>query len=189
MFSNVEKPLTTLLVTSTADSDDKSITLANLAVAFAQSGNRTVLVDADLRKPSLHDLFGVSNTRGFTTMMTEDVAMSNPPLVETQVENLSLLPSGPLPDVPSDVLSNRRVDEIIGVLKARANYILFDSPPVLAATDATLLGSKMDGVLLVIRAGHTRRDAAQRARKSLEQVHVHVVGAVLTDATRESTRY
>jgi non-specific protein-tyrosine kinase len=76
--------------------------------------------------------------------------------------------------------------EIIGLLKARANYVLFDSPPVLAATDAALLGSKLDGVLLVVRAGHTRRDQAARARQTLERVHVRIVGAVLSDAPKES---
>ena len=189
MFSNVDKPLTTLLVTSTADSDGKSVALANLAVTFAQSGNKTILVDADLRKPVQHETFGVSNERGFTTMINEDTALATPPLVETSIENLSLLPSGPLPPVPSDVLSNRRVDEIIGVLKARASYILFDSPPVLAATDASLLGTKVDGVLLVVRAGNTRRDHAQRARQALERVHVRVLGAMLTNASREASNY
>lgn len=189
MFQNAEKPLTTIQVTSTGDGDDKSNTLANLAVAFAKSGNRTILVDTDLRKPVIHEIFAVDNTRGFTTMMSEDTAMSNPPLVDSGIENLSILPSGPLPDVPADMLSNRRLEEVIGVLKARANYILFDSPPVLAATDATLLGSRVDGVLLVVRAGHTRREHASRARQTLERVNINLLGAVLTHAFRETSNY
>ncbi|MBC7870606.1 MAG: CpsD/CapB family tyrosine-protein kinase [Chitinophagaceae bacterium] len=185
MFSSVEKPITTLLLTSTAQPDGKSAALANLAVTFAQSGNTTILVDCDLRKPSQHSLWGVENTRGLTTMMTEAGALANPPFVTTEVENLLLLPAGPLPPNPADILSNRRMDEIIGLLKARANYVLFDAPPVLAATDAVLLGHKVDGVLLVVQAGRTRRDDVLRARQALERVHVRVIGAALTNAPRE----
>lgn len=186
MFSSVERPLTTLLLTSPVQSEGKSITLANLAVTFAQAGNKTIVVDADLRRPSQHTLWGVNNERGLTTMMLEDAALSTPPLLNTSVENLLILPSGPLPPNPADLLSSQRMNDVIGVLKARAHYILFDSPPVLAVTDAAVLGAKLDGVLLIVRAGHTRRDHTARARQALERVHVRIVGAVLTDAPRES---
>lgn len=186
MFSSVEQPIHTLLVTSSAADEGKSVLLANLAVAFAQGGNKTILVDADLRKPSQHNIWGLSSERGLTTMILEDSALSTPPLVNTEVPNLQVLPAGPLPPNAADVLSSQRMTEIIGLLKARANYVLFDSPPVLAATDAALLGSKLDGVLLVVRAGHTRRDQAARARQTLERVHVRIVGAVLSDAPKES---
>ncbi len=187
MFSSVERPITTLLVTSPAQSEGKSVALANLAVTFAQAGNKTIIVDSDLRRPSQHDLWGINNERGLTSMMLEDAALSTPPLASTQVENLQVLPSGQLPPNPADILSSQRMNDVIGVLKARAHYILFDSPPVLAVTDAALLGAKLDGVLLVIRAGHTRRDHAARARQALERVHVRIVGAVLTNAPRDST--
>jgi non-specific protein-tyrosine kinase len=187
MFSSVERPITTLLITSPAQSEGKSLALANLAVTFAQAGNKTIIVDSDLRRPSQHELWGLNNERGMSTMMLEDAALSTPPLANTPVDNLQVLPSGPLPPNPADVLSSQRMNDVIGVLKARANYILFDSPPVLAVTDAALLGAKLDGVLLVIRAGHTRRDHAARARQALERVHVRIVGAVLTNAPRDSS--
>jgi len=186
MFSSVENPITTLLVTSPAKDDHKSITLANLAVTFAQGGNKTILVDADLRQPKQHDIWGVGNKRGLTDMMVDDTAISNPPLQSSDVENLQLLTSGELPPNPADLLSGKRMDEIIGVLKARADYILFDSPPVLAATDATLLGIKLDGALIAVRAGDTRRDHTAQAREALERVHVRIVGAVLTNAPQET---
>jgi capsular exopolysaccharide synthesis family protein len=186
MFSSVENPLHTLLVTATAQADDKSTVLANLAVTFAQGGNKTILVDCDLRKPTQHDIWGISNERGLTTMMLDDSAMSTPPLVNTDIDGLHILPCGPLPPNPADVLSSQRMNAVIGVLKARANYVLFDAPPVLAATDAALLASKLDGVLLVVRAGHTRRDHTVRAREALQRVHVRIVGAVLSNAPRES---
>ncbi len=187
MFSSVEHPLHTLLVTSAAESDGKSSVIANLAVTFAQGGHKTILVDCDLRRPSQHDIWGISNDRGLTTMILEESAMSTPPLAQTAIENLQILPSGPPPPNPADVLGSQRMSAVIGVLKARANYVLFDSPPVLAATDAALLGSKLDGVLLVVRAGHTRREQTGRARQALDRVHVRVVGAVLSNAPRENT--
>lgn len=187
MFTGVEKALDTLLVTAAAASDDKSTVLANLAVTFAQSGNKTILVDADLRRPAQHEIWGIPNERGLTTMILEDGALATPPLAQTDVPNLQILPSGALPPVPADVLSSQRMGEVIGVLKARAHYILFDAPPVLAASDAAVLGAKLDGVLLVIRTGTTRRDQAARAREALERVHVRVLGAVMTNAPREAT--
>lgn len=186
MFSSVERAIDTLLVTSAAQSEDKSTVLANLAVTFAQADNKTIIVDSDLRRPTQHDIWGIANDRGLTTMILEDGAMSTPPLAQTEVPNLMVLPSGPLPPVPADVLSSQRMLDVIGVLKARAHYILFDAPPVLAATDAALLGAKLDGVVLVVRVGATRRDQAARARQALERVRVRVLGAVMTNAPRDS---
>ena len=187
MFSSVENPIHTLLITSPARDDQKSLSLANLAVTFAQSGNRTVIVDADLRQPNQHQIWNIDNSKGLTTMMVDDDAISEPPLLATEVDNLNILPTGNLPPNPADLLSANRMDEIIGALKKRADYLLFDSPPVLAATDATLLGIKLDAALLVIRAGDTRRDHTAQARQALERVHVRIVGAVLTNAPHENT--
>jgi len=187
MFSSVERPIETLLVTSAAQSEDKSVVLANLAVTFAQAGNKTIIVDADLRRPAQHDVWGVSNERGLTDMILQDAALANPPLVATEIPNLSILPSGKLPPVPSDVLSSTKMSEVIGILKARAHYILFDAPPVLVAADAALLGAKLDGVVLAMRVGTTRRDQAARAKQALERVNVRVLGVALTNAPRENT--
>ncbi|QPC85046.1 CpsD/CapB family tyrosine-protein kinase [Phototrophicus methaneseepsis] len=189
MFSSVEKPIQTLLVTSTSKADDKSVALANLAVTFAQAGNKTILVDSDMRQPMQHEIWGINNERGLADMMLDDTLLSRPPLQATDVDNLMLIPSGQRPPNPADILSSHRMDEIIGVLKARAAYILFDAPPVLAASDAVVLSTKVDGILLVVRANETRRDNVSSARSALEQVHARVVGAVLTNAPREQKRY
>lgn len=186
MFSSVEDPIRTLLVTSAAREDQKSATLANLAVTFAQSGKNTILVDADLRQPKQHDIWDIGNGRGLSTMMLDDGAITDPPLQATEVENLQVITSGDLPPNPADLLSGKRMDEIISALRDRADYVLFDSPPILAATDAALLGIKLDGALLAIRAGDTRRDHTAQARQALERVHVRIVGAVLTNAPREN---
>ena len=186
MFSSVEDPIRTLLVTSAAREDQKSATLANLAVTFAQSGNKTILVDADLRQPKQHEIWDIENGPGLSAMMLNDSAITMPPLNATDVENLQVVTSGELPPNPADLLSGKRMDEIINVLGDRADYVLFDSPPILAATDAALLGIKLDGALLAIRAGDTRRDHTAQARQALERVHVRIVGAVLTNAPREN---
>ena len=187
IFSSVEKPATAFLITSPAQSEDKSTVIANLAVAFAQAGNTTILIDADLRRPTQHTIWGITAERGLTSMILEDGALASPPLLETDIPNLSVLPTGPLPPIPADVLSSQRMAEVIGVLKARATYLLFDAPPVLAATDAALLGAKLDGVLLAVRTGSTRRDQLGRARDELDRVHVRVLGAVLTNASPAKT--
>ena len=186
MFSSVEDPIRTLLVTSAAREDQKSHTLANLAVTFAQSGNQTILVDADLRQPKQHEIWDIDNSRGLSTMMLDDSAIMDPPVNDTEVENLQVISAGDSPPNPADLLGGKRMDEIIGALKDRADYVLFDSPPILAATDAALLGIKLDGALLAIRAGNTRRDHTAQARQALERVHVRIVGAVLTNAPREN---
>lgn len=186
MFSGMEKPLHTLLVTSVAQDVEpqagKSVTVANLAVSMAQGGRRTILVDCDLRRPFLHTLFSLPNERGLTTLLLEGDLNRLPLAGVAGVENLAVLPSGPLPPSPADLLISRRMEEVIAALKSRADVVLFDAPPVTAVTDAALLASKLDGVLLVVNSGRTRRDDAQRAKELLEKIHVRLVGAVLTNA-------
>ena len=186
-FAALDKPIETLVVTSAAPGTGKSQVLANLAVTMAQGERRTILVDADLRRPGLHQIFGAANDRGLTTMIVEETALDEPPLVETSVPNLWLMPSGPLPPNPADILGSRKMEQIIVALQARADVVLFDAPPVVAVTDAVVLGTKVDGVLLVVSAGRTRQDHIQRAKESLERAHVRIVGAVLNDAPRGVT--
>ncbi|MCY3833437.1 MAG: CpsD/CapB family tyrosine-protein kinase [Chloroflexi bacterium] len=186
MFSSVESPIQTLLVTSAAREDQKSVTLANLAVTFAQSGNQTILVDADLRQPKQHEIWNIRNDRGLSSMMVDASAIEAPPLQDSPVESLQIVNAGELPPNPADLLGGKRMDAIIATLTKRADYVLFDSPPILAATDAALLGIKLDGALLAIRAGETRRDHTVQARRALERVHVRIVGAVLTNAPSDN---
>jgi non-specific protein-tyrosine kinase len=180
LFST-DRPLRTLVVTSAAPGEDKSITLANLAVAMAQGGQRVILVDADLRHPSLHELFDAPNERGLVTLLDEQDALTSPPLAPVaEVEHLQLLPSGPPPLDPAAQLGSARMDKVIAALQKQADVVLFDAPPVLTATDAAILGTKVDGVLLVVQAKHTRRDHVQQAKERLEKARVRVVGVALT---------
>ena len=184
-FTALDKPIETLIVTSAAPDKDKSTVLANLAVTMAQGERHTILVDADLRRPGLHEIFGVGNDRGLTTMIVGETTLDDPPLIDVGVDNLWLVPSGPLPPNPADILGSHKMEQVIAALKARADVVLFDAPPVVAVTDAAVLGTKVDGVLLVVCAGRTRREHAQRAKELLERVHVRIVGAVLNDAPRD----
>jgi non-specific protein-tyrosine kinase len=181
IFSSLDHPLTTLLVTSATPEDEKSLTLANLAVTMAQGGRRTILVDCDLRRPRQAEIFGVAAQPGLTELILG--SSDQPALAATGVDGLQLLSAGALPPNPADLLSSRRMEAAIASLKAQADIVLFDAPPVLAVTDAALLASKLDGVLLVVTAGQTRREHAQRAKDLLEKIHVRVVGTVLTNAT------
>lgn len=180
-FSSLDRPLKTMVVTSAGPEEGKSTTLANLAVTLAQAEKKVILVDCDLRRPSQHEIFEVGNSLGLTSMVVDEEAFRNPPLQETPVPNLKLLPSGPLPPNPSELLGSRRMEEIIATLRERADLVLFDAPPIIAVTDAAVLASKVDGVLLVIRAGTTKRDHAQRAKALLEKVNARLVGAVLNN--------
>lgn len=190
-FSSLEKPLTTLLVTSPApDSDShaasgKSLAVANLAVTFAQGGRKTILVDADLRRPAQHTIWEIPNDRGLSSFVLEG---GEPPLAAAAgVSDLWVLPSGPLPPIPADLISSRKMDDAIAALKPRADIILFDAPPVVSVTDAALLASRLDGVLLVLSAGHTRRDHTAQAKELLEKIKVRIVGAVLTNAPTDAS--
>lgn len=187
-FSGLDKSLRTLLVTSSSPAEGKSTTLGNLAVTFAQAGNQVILVDCDLRRPSLHTVFGVDNGVGLTNLAIGDLP-DKIPLQDTSVPNLRLLPSGPLPPNPSELLGSKRMDKILEMLKSGADFVLFDCPPILAVTDAAVLARKVDGVLLVVSAGKTKREHASKAKLLLDKVNANVVGVVLNNAKFDNALY
>ncbi len=184
-FYSLDNPIRSLVVTSPAKAEGKSTTIANLAVTMAQSGRKTILVDCDLRRPSLHTLFDLRAEPGLTNVILNDDAAL--PLQETGVENLWLLASGSKPPNPADLLGSRKIDQLLEKLNEMADIILFDAPPVIAVTDAAVLGAKVDGVLLVINAGQTRRDHAERAKELLEKAKVRIIGATLTNAPKDNS--
>jgi capsular exopolysaccharide synthesis family protein len=182
-FASLDSALKTLAVTSAGVGEGKSSTLANLAVISAQTGRKVIVVDADLRRPTIHQLFGLKNDTGLTTAMMSGTAQATPPLQATSVEGLSVLTSGPLPPNPAELMGSRRMDEIIAYLAEEADQVFFDTPPVVAVTDAAVLATKVDGVLLVISAGKTRREYARLAVQRLQQINARLVGTVLTNVT------
>jgi non-specific protein-tyrosine kinase len=188
-FSSLDRDVKTLLVTSVGQDEGKSIVLANLAITMAESGRKVVMVDCDLRRPSLHEVFGVSEQPGLTSMVLNEEMQ--PPLRSTSVANVSLLPSGPLPPNPAELISSERFTRVLGAIGAEADVVLIDAPPIAAVADATILAARVDGVLLVVDSGRTRRDTARRATEQLQRVGARLLGAVLTNvkAEREQARY
>lgn len=188
-FTFLDKPLRSMVVTSASPEEGKSTTLANLAVTMAQAGKKVLLVDCDLRRPSLHQIFNARPTPGFTDMMRDDALLNNPPLQETPVPNLWLLTSGTIPPNPAELVASRRMSEVIAALQQRADIVLFDAPPVIAVTDAAVLSTKVDAVLLVISAGKTKRDHAKKAKALLEKVNARLIGTVLNNVKGETALY
>ncbi len=186
-FSSLDRDLRTLLVTSAGPSEGKSTVLANLAITIAESGRRVIAADCDLRRPGLHRLFGLRETPGLTTMLLEGDA--DPPLQTTAVPHLRVLASGPLPPNPAELLASERMAGVISRLAEHADLVLFDSPPVAAVSDAAVLAARVDGVLLVVDAGRTRRDTARQAKEQLERVGARLLGVVLNNVKPERGLY
>jgi non-specific protein-tyrosine kinase len=178
-FAGVDKPLRTLVVTSANPTEGKTTTLANLGVVMAQAGKKVILVDSDLRRPMLHKIFEVSNSTGLTNLLLQDALSLDGSVADTKIENLRLIPSGPLPPNPSELLGSHRMKRLVETLRSEADVILFDSPPVLPVADAAILASSADGVVLVVDAGNTRRDMLARAGEMLSKVNANIVGAAL----------
>jgi len=181
-FTSLDRELSSFVVASPAAADLDHTFAANLAVVMAQAGKRVCLVDADLRRPHLHELFGSAQAPGVTTFMLSqdgDVAL---PLVGTSVAGLSLLPSGALPPNPADILGSQKMGILLGQLQQAADVIILQAPPVTVAVDASVLAAQTEGLLLVVRTGTTRRDRVEQAKELLERFKVRLLGAVLTDA-------
>ncbi len=162
-FAAVDRRMRTLTVTSPAPSEGKSITAANLAAALALADKRVVLLDADLRRPRQHRIFGLRNNIGLTTALVDEHPALDEILQQTTVQGLRVLTSGPLPPNPAELLGSTRMRELLAQLLAQADIVVIDTPPVTAVSDAAIISSQADGVLLVLDAGHTRREVARRA--------------------------
>ncbi len=191
-FSSVDKPIRTLLISSSSPSEGKSTTAANLAVVLAQTGQRVIVVDTDLRRPVQHKVFGVPNNTGLTTALLDgDNITLDGHLQPTEIENLRVLTSGPIPPNPSELLGSHRMAKLIETLSSQADVVIFDSPPILAVTDAAVMGRQVDGVLLVADAGTTREQALAGATEELRKTGANVLGVALNrlDARRGGYYY
>ncbi|MGE5619288.1 MAG: CpsD/CapB family tyrosine-protein kinase [Sphingomonadaceae bacterium] len=186
-FSCVDTPPRTLLVTGTEADEGKSTVLCNLAVTIAQAGTRVIVVDCDLRRPSVHEIFGLANDKGLATALVEEGEAL--PLQQTAVPNLRLLAAGPMPPSPADLLGSQRMRSLIDDLVASADLVLFDGPPVGLFADSQLLASRVDGTILVLTAGKTRREAANRAKALLEKANARILGVVLSNARLDQGLY
>ena len=186
-FASVDKKYRSILITSASPQDGKSTTAANLAVAMAQAGNRVIAVDCDLRKPILHKVFQKENSRGLTSYLTQGLTLDQ--VVQNAMENLDILTSGPIPPNPSEMLSSDKVRSLWPELLKRYDYILIDSPPILAVTDASILASQVDAVIGVVKSGTTRNDMGRMALSQLLNANAKIIGMVLNGIKAESKEY
>ena len=183
-FSTIDRPGQTLLITSANPREGKSTTAANLALVTAQAGKKVILVDSDLRRPSIHRFFGLSNSQGLTNLLLSPQSGLNGCAQRTRVENLWVVTSGPLPPNPSELLASRRLDSVLETLRTQADVVIIDSPPALAVADASILASKVDGTMLVVDCSKTRAQALRTTREALVKSKTHLLGAVLNKVKR-----
>lgn len=189
-FSSVDRPISSLLITSSSPGEGKSTTAANLAVVIAQNGQSVVLVDADLRRPTIHKFFGLPNAGGLTSaLLSGDNAPVESFIQPTEIDNLYVLTSGQLPPNPSELLGSQRMRELIRRLQEEVDVVVFDSPPALAVTDAAVLSRQVDGVVLVVDAGETRQPMLQRAVEELTKVGAHILGVTLNKLSVSRSGY
>ena len=189
-FSGIENPSGALLVTSSGPGEGKTTTAANLAVALAQGGKRVVIMDTDLRRPTLHKVFGLPNNVGLSSMFLEEGTELENVMQPTSIEGLRVITSGPVPPNPAEILDSKQMSKILTNLRAQTDMLILDSPPVLAVADASILGSRCSGAILVVDAGHTRTDAGRRAVDTLSRTNVKMLGIVLNKlSTRRAAGY
>ncbi len=178
-FAAVDGELRSIMLTSPSPGEGKSTTAGNLAVALAQTGRSVIVVDADLRRPTMHKVFGVLNNLGLTTAILDSQTPLARQLQETHVPGVRVMTSGPIPPNPAELLNSQRMSNLIQALAEEADIVVFDTPPVLTVADAAILAPQMDGCMLVVHTGKTRRDTFIQAVEHLEKTNANIFGVVL----------
>lgn len=187
--ADVDNPIRTILVTSPSPAEGKSLTAANLAVVMAQAGLRTVLVDADLRRPVQHENFSLTNDCGLTNGLMQSDGSVDGFMHATDVENLRVMTTGPVPPNPAELLASKRMRNLVETLKNQADMVVFDTPPCLPLADAAILARQVDGVLLVLDAGNTRRDSALKAKEAMQRAGSRILGIALNRVSAHGSGY
>jgi protein-tyrosine kinase len=187
-FSTVDKDIRSIMVTSSGPGEGKSTTTANLAVVFAQQGKKVLMIDGDLRKPTVHYTFRLNNHIGVTNVLTKQTSLENA-IRETDQENLFILPSGPIPPNPAELLGSRAMGEMLANAYELFDLVIFDTPPVIAVTDAQVLANQCNGVVLVVSSGKTENEMAVRAKELLINANAKLLGVVLNNKQQKESQY
>ncbi|MDC7723212.1 CpsD/CapB family tyrosine-protein kinase [Priestia megaterium] len=183
-FSGADHEIKSIVLTSTGPGEGKSTTASNLATVYAQQGLRVLLIDADLRKPTAHYTFRLENHIGLTNVLTKQSTLEQA-VQRTEVPELSLLTSGPIPPNPAELLASNNMMELLKEMKEQFDMVIFDTPPVLAVADAQILANQVDGSILVVSSGKTDKEAAVKAKELLLKANAKVLGAVLNNRKME----
>lgn len=189
MFSTIDQELKTLVVTSSAPEEGKSRTAANLAIVLAEAGHKTLLIDADFRRPSLHKFFGRIRNVGLSNLILQDVAENEAITAVEKVPNLWLVTSGSIPPNPSELLGSGRFKELMARLRSAFTYVILDTPPVNAVTDAAILAAAANGTILVVEQGVTTFPALGHAKQLLDRVGAHTIGVVMNKVRASGGSY
>jgi capsular exopolysaccharide synthesis family protein len=176
-FSSFESDIKTILITSSGPSEGKTTTSGNLALTFAQSGKKVLLVDCDLRRPSVHKKFMISNQIGLSNLLINNLKLED--VAVNYIDNLYILTSGTIPPNPAEMMGSKKMKAFIEEVREKFDYIILDTPPVIAVTDAQILSTMADGVLLVVSSGQAEKEAAERAKELLMNVKANILGVVL----------
>ncbi|TDQ38656.1 CpsD/CapB family tyrosine-protein kinase [Aureibacillus halotolerans] len=187
-FSAVDANVQTIMVTSSGPEEGKSTTAANMAVVFAQQGKRVLLIDGDLRKPTVHYTFHLENSFGLTSVLTKQSTVEQA-YVKSEIDSLDILPSGPVPPNPAELLGSQAMHILMSDLRKTYDIVIFDTPPVLAVTDAQVLANQCDGVVLVTASGKTEVEAAKKAKELLENARAKLLGVVLNQKPVKQSNY
>lgn len=187
-FSSVQTYLRSILVTSSVPGEGKSFSAANLAAVFAQQEKKVLLVDADLRKPTIHETYQLENVQGLTNVLVGNASLGET-VQKTLIDNLYVLTSGPTPPNPAELLSSKAMGELIQEMYSRYSLVIFDSPPLLAVTDGQILANQTDGSVLVVLSGKTKMDTVQKARDALQQSKAKLLGALLNKKKIKKTEH
>ena len=186
-YSSFDDEYRAIVVTSSVPGEGKSTTSGNLALSLAQSGNKVLLVDCDMRKPSIHKKFKISNMSGTAELLLRKESFED--VANFYNENLTIITAGKIPPNPSEMLSSRAMTAFIKEMKEEFKYIILDTPPLQAVTDAQVLSTKADGILLVVKAGSTKKDAVLNSVDLIEKVHGKVIGIVLNGVENKKNNY
>lgn len=187
-FSMPDKDLKTLVVTSSTPGEGKSTNASNIAVVYAQSGKKVLLVDGDMRKPTSHHTFGVRNVGGLSTVLIRQDTVEEV-VHETHIEGLSLITSGPIPPNPAELIASKTMDQFVETVKEKYDLVIFDAPPVLSVTDAQILSNKCEGTILVINSGKAEKENVIKAKEMLIASKANIIGAVLNNYAIDKNHY
>jgi capsular exopolysaccharide synthesis family protein len=188
LFMSPEKPLKTILVTSSGPQEGKTTTATSLAVTMAGSGNRVLLVDADMRRPRVHRVFGAPSSTGLSSLILGEGRLEDA-VRATEIPGLSILPCGPVPPNPAELLHTAAFQHLIAEMASRYDRVIVDSPPVGVVADAVVISTHVDGTLVVLKAGRTSREVARQAVRQLQDVNARILGALLNDLDLQSNKY